>query len=245
VIRNFRRHATVRNGIGSQGEIMFKFTFALAALVAATSNAAFAENPLGAYVGLGVGESTVRSDSNNGYNGSYGGCGYYGGFGGGCGYDYSHHFAWKAEAGIRPISIAGAEVEYLDFGHPGSDQNYYYYDNNYGPDSHPRAIAAFAVGYLPLPVPFLDVYGKLGVARLHTNVNGFDGIASPACQLASCGVGGGPAYYVSESRWDTRFAYGVGLQTKFGALGVKAEYERINSPYGDPDIFTVGASWTF
>lgn len=198
-----------------------------------TSAAALAENPLGAYVGVGVGESTVRSDNNFAYApyGGYGCSGFYDY----CGDDYSHHFGWKVAAGIRPISLVGAELEYIDFGHPGGDQSYDYYDNNFGPDSHPRAIAAFGVGHVPLPLPFLDVYGKLGVARLHTDVNGFDG-----CPLQVSCTG-----YIPESRWDTRFAYGLGLQTTFRALGVRAEYERISSPYGDPDLFSVGLTWTF
>jgi hypothetical protein len=37
----------------------------------------------------------------------------------------------------------------------------------------------------------------------------------------------------------------VGVQSRFGALGVRAEYERISSQYGDPDMFTVGATWNF
>jgi hypothetical protein len=28
-------------------------------------------------------------------------------------------------------------------------------------------------------------------------------------------------------------------------LSVRAEYERINSPYGDPDMFSLGVTWTF
>jgi hypothetical protein len=118
---------------------------------------AFADNPLGVYVGAGVGESTVRSDNGYGYNDSFG----YGGY-----YSQDHHFAWKVAAGIRPIPAAGAELEYIDFGHPGSDGDYYSNTYYVGPDSHPRAIAAFGVGHLPLPLPFLDVFGKLGVARL-------------------------------------------------------------------------------
>jgi hypothetical protein len=38
-------------------------------------------------------------------------------------------------------------------GFSGALGNYYY-----GPDSHPRAIAAFGVGHIPLP--FLDIYAK-------------------------------------------------------------------------------------
>jgi opacity protein-like surface antigen len=193
---------------------------------------AFADNPLGVYVGAGVGESTVRSDNGYGYNDSFG----YGGY-----YSQDHHFAWKVAAGIRPIPAAGAELEYIDFGHPGSDGDYYSNTYYVGPDSHPRAIAAFGVGHLPLPLPFLDVFGKLGVARLHTNVDGYDGPACFANQLCPQYVGS----FTQESRWDTRVAYGVGLQTRFANLSIRAEYERISSPYGDPDLFSIGATWTF
>ena len=202
----------------------------LAAGACAASAPACAENLLGFYVGGGFGESTVRSDTN---------------FPGGFGYGYDafysdgrHHFAWKAIAGIRPISIVGAELEYIDFGHPGSDGAYYSY--NYGPDTHPRAIAAFGVGHLPLPIPFLDIYGKAGAARLHTNVNGFDGSTCGLNQIyPQCGS------ITSQGTWDTRFAYGAGVQSTIWGLSVRAEYERINSPFGDPDLFSVGATWIF
>jgi len=196
----------------------------LVLMTGAVFDTASADNLLGFYAGAGVGVSTVRSDDS-----------YVPGYGD---YDHDHHTAWKAIVGIRPLPIVGAELEYIDFGHPGGDNNYYDEYSNYGPDSHPRAIAAFAVGHLPLPVPFLDIYGKAGAARLHTNVNGFDSgncYSEGACDGAA----------MSQSRWDTRFAYGAGLQTRFWGLSVRAEYERISSPYGDPDLLSVGATWTF
>jgi len=204
-----------------------------AAGAALTSASAFADNPLGFYLGAGLGESTVRSD-NYGYG--YGAYNDYYGYG-------DHHFAWKAVAGIRPISIIGAELEYLDFGHPGSDSGYYNSFYYYGPDSHPRAVTAFAVGYLPLPLPFIDIYGKAGVARLHTIVNGFDG---PNCAgFNSPCPSQVTATASSQSVWDTRFAYGAGVQSKIWGVALRAEYERINSPFGDPDMLSVGATWTF
>ena len=130
------------------------------------SAAASADNLLGFYAGVGMGESTVRSD--DGYGHGYGGYDYY------HYYDDDHHFGWKAILGIRPIPFLGAELEYIDFGHPGSDGYNYNDYRYYGPDSHPRAIAAFGVGHIPLPLPFLDIYAKAGAARLHTDVNGFD-----------------------------------------------------------------------
>src|ERR1700730_6556879 len=103
----------------------------------AASTAALADNPLGLYVGAGVGYSTIRSDDS-----AYGLPGYFN----------DHQTAWKVIAGGRPISLLGAEFEYIDFGQPGHHSGYY--DTNYsGLDSHPRASTLLAVGYLPVPIP--------------------------------------------------------------------------------------------
>jgi len=189
----------------------------------AASTTALADNPLGFYLGAGAGYSTIRSDDP-----AYGLPGYFN----------DHHTAWKAIAGVRPISIVGAEFEYIDFGHPSHS----YVSggiNSYGLDSHPRAAALFGMAYLPLPVPFVDIYGKAGVARLQTDVTS---VAPPNCPAGLTCV----RYSTfRRDQTDDRFAYGVGVQSKFFGVGFRAEYERINSKYGDPDALTVSATWTF
>jgi hypothetical protein len=45
--------------------------------------------------------------------------------------------------------------------------------------------------------------------------------------------------------YETKVAYGAGVQTHFLGLAVRAEYERISSTYGDPDAVMVSATWTF
>ena len=196
----------------------------------AVSAAARADNLLGLYVGAGVGESTVRSDS---------------------GFDpyypvdsHPHHTAYKVLVGVRPIPFMGAEAEYIDFGHPTSADSYYnvntgYYDSA---DSHPRAGVLYGVGYLPLP--FVDVFAKVGEARLATNVSTF--VGPPACPTGQYGSCGGSSALVSRDRiWQTKVAYGAGVQAHFLGLAVRGEYERINSTFGDPDAFMVSATWTF
>ena len=70
----------------------------------------------------------------------------------------------KGIVGIRPIRMLGVEATYIDFGQPYRHNGYYDY-NVSGSDSHPTAPALFAVGYLPLPMPFIDVFAKAGVAH--------------------------------------------------------------------------------
>ena len=196
----------------------------LAILVAGgcvASAAARAENPVGFYLGAGAGYSTIRSDDPG-----YGLPGYYN----------DHQAAWKAIAGVRPISIIGAEFEYIDFGQPGNNYGYRGF-NNYGFDSHPRASALFGIGYLPLPMPFLDVFGKAGVARLQTDVTT---VVQVQCFTTPC-----PPIVTRQNQSNKRFAYGVGVQSKVWGVAFRAEYERVNSQYGDPDALTVSATWTF
>jgi opacity protein-like surface antigen len=189
----------------------------------AASTAALAEDPVGFYLGAGVGYSTVRSDDP-----AYGLPAYYN----------DHQAAWKAIAGIRPIPFVGAELEYMDFGQPSHSYGPNSF-NTSGFDSHPRAGLLYAVGYLPLPVPFFDVFGKAGVARLQTDVTTVTGNC-PGVQ--NCIT---PPTYSRHNETDNRFAYGVGLQSKAWGVSFRAEYERISSQFGDPDALTVSATWTF
>ncbi len=66
---------------------------------------ASAADPLGFYLGGAIGQSHVRADEEA--------------FGSSLGFD-EHHNAWKLLVGLRPISLLGAEFEYVDFGHPSA-----------------------------------------------------------------------------------------------------------------------------
>jgi opacity protein-like surface antigen len=197
----------------------------------AMSGAALADDPLGFYIGAGVGQSQIRSDDP-----PYGQPGYFN--------DYQ--VAWKGFVGIRPLRVLGVEAEYIDFGQPscGYNSNYYYNSycnpNQYGNDSHPTAPAVFAVGYLPIPIPYIDIFGKAGAARLSLTATNY--VQQPCVPVGSC-----QNYQVyRQDVTDTKFAYGAGVQSKlpFG-LTLRAEYERISSQYGDPDALMVSALWSF
>jgi hypothetical protein len=139
--------------------------------------------------------------------------------------------------GARPISLIGAELEYLDFGHTsltpiGGYQTYLQED----------AQAAFGVLYAPIPVPVFDLYGKVGVSSLHSTLN--DLAVGPFCPpLASCPAVAHENYY--HEKTGTCLAYGVGLQVKLARFAIRAEYERISASFGDPSLMSLGLIWRF
>jgi opacity protein-like surface antigen len=185
-------------------------TAALAAAACAAAGAAAASdfNPAGIYVGAGIGQSNVRNDGY--YSSDY--------------YDFNRReTAWQLTAGVRPIAPLGLEYDYIRFGSPNG-----YYGAFYNNGDNTNAHALFAVGYLPLPLPLVDVYAKLGVARLQSSTT----VYGPFDPL-----------YVSSTNTD--FAYGIGAQVKFSNIAVRAEYERVSDHGGNPDLLAVGVTWTF
>ena len=109
--------------------------------------------------------------------------------------------SWKAYAGFRPLSVVAVEADYIDL---GSDSN-----NFSGTSSHAKAFAGYGVGFLPIPLPWLDVFGKAGVARWK-----LDGSA-PSASFSTSG---------------TEFAWGVGTQAHLGNFGARLEYEHFDIP---------------
>ena len=183
-----------------------------------------ADDLLGFYVGAAIGESHVRTAQEIGG-----------------GYDYHfdrQHSAWKVTAGIRPISPFGVELQYIDFGSPSAGISNTIFGGTYKADQ--KAVTLFGLGYLPLPVPFLDVYGKLGMARLRTTTNEISPL--PVCPAGSTSCSPTTSNIADSS---TNFAYGAGVQGKVGALAIRAEYERISASGGNPDLISFGITWTF
>jgi hypothetical protein len=111
----------------------------------------------------------------------------------GTGFDV-HNTSFKALAGLR-FSLLGAEVDYY---HLGSESRSV---GNLGSvDANTHAFAAYAVGYLPIPLPFIDIFGKLGLDRW--------------------------LFRFSDS--GTQLAWGVGAQAHFGHLMGRLEYEHLS-----------------
>ena len=124
--------------------------------------------------------------------------------------------SWKVLAGFRPVKIFGVEADYLDLGNRTST-----FINGASTHSDAKAFAGYAVGFLPLPVPFLDVFGKAGVARWKLNGN-----SSSAGSLP-------PSSFFAFSDEGTEFAWGAGAQAHIGNIGGRLEYERFRIPNTD------------
>jgi OmpA-OmpF porin, OOP family len=173
-----------------------------------------AADPIGFYLGAAVGQSEQHVDPSltgttfpNDVN--------------------AHDTGWKAMIGIRPLSIVGAELDYLDFGSARYSLGTV--------DS--KAWALYGLVYAPIPVPYLDIFGKVGAGRVQTDANGYDmGVFCPA-QTPNCGV-------IASSYTDTGLAYGAGVQFKFSKAAIRAEYERIDTSKSSPGMFSLGVTWT-
>ncbi len=185
------------------------------------------ESPLGLYVGAGVGTATIRQDPELD-------TGYYG--------LSREDFGWDAFIGVRPLPYLGAEIGYLDF---GTVHSHGYYAGGYSwGHAADNAPAGFAVGYLPVQ-PWWDFYLKAGAARLYRS---WDFLPEPPCAFLTCNVAAVVTPQVgSTTAWD--FAWGVGTQWKMGPAALRLEYVRVNTSNsanaGDPDLLSIGVSWTF
>jgi opacity protein-like surface antigen len=174
---------------------------------------ALAGDILGLYLGGAVGQSQVEANVPS------------------VGEFKENHSAFKVIAGIRPIPLIGAELSYIDFGHPSGNTS------GSPSDLSEKGADAFAVLYLPVPV--VDVFVKAGLARLQSTLNGVrPGVAACTFNNPNCAL-------FRLDRTNTSFAAGAGAQFKLGAWAVRAEYERFNAAGANPSLVSLGLTWTF
>ena len=110
---------------------MRKFLFAATLLFGAT--AAYAQLP-DAYVGAGVTQARIDNI-----------------FGSGRDFDLNNT-AWKAFVGVKPLPFLGVEADYMDLGSESRRFGFSGFSDRGHADAH--AFSAFAVGFLPIPLPF-------------------------------------------------------------------------------------------
>jgi opacity protein-like surface antigen len=164
---------------------------------------AFADDLLGVYVGAGLARTDLRQD-------------YY--------QIDSHAGGWKLLAGWRPLSLLGVEAEYTDLGSKGV--------TTYGGTTHvstdATATAAYVLGYLPVPLPWIDIYGKVGAARVKASTSAY-----PLPGVGTC-VAPAPCEPVSTESSKSSVAWGAGLQFKWGRTAARLDYERFDGSQGNP-----------
>jgi hypothetical protein len=177
--------------------------FLLASLLALFAGAAQADDLLGLYGGAAITRAKEEDIFHTDFNLS--------------------NTSWKIYAGLHPTGFPfGIDVDYMDLGSADSQ-------TFQGPaHADTKAFAAYAVGYLPIPVPDIDVYGKAGLSRWSFNGS-----------LPRQGLFG-----LSENGTD--FAWGVGGQVHFGRFAARIEYEHFNVREADNvQLYSLGLSYTF
>jgi opacity protein-like surface antigen len=139
---------------------------------------------------------------------------------------------WKLIAGFRPLDSFAVEVNYADHGAaaiPGSlicppgiglacPARF---------ELSAKTLSAFAVGFATLP--FVDLFGKVGAASWKVEA-----------RANSTTLGG-----FSTDEDDVDFAWGAGVQARFGSLAGRLEYERFRVVNDDDlDAITLSVTWT-
>lgn len=129
--------------------------------------------------------------------------------------------AWKIIAGFRPLEVFAVEASYMDLGSESAAVP------GFGTASaEANAIAAYGLVFLPLAP--IDLYAKAGLALW--NVEG--------------GLSGVPGTDFDED--GTEFAYGAGIQARFGSLAIRGEYEAFDVENTDgAELFSLALTWTF
>jgi hypothetical protein len=154
------------------------------------------------YLGAGVTDSSLTAN-NNGYI-AYGTP------------DLKNN-SWKAFAGVRPLNWLAVEADYIDLGSGNSSS----FSNEFTDTTHAdsSAWAAYAIGFLPVPLPVVNFYGKVGLARWK--------LTSTLIQVPNF-LPPGDTIITPRSYSGTDFAWGVGVQAHIKMFGVRLEYEQFN-----------------
>jgi len=190
-------------------------------------------NPLGVYAGAGLGRSSINQTDFDQFGSVF------------------HHIdgqplGWNAVIGLRPIPFLGAEAEYIDFGNTRTGALPAFNANQFlGGETRDRAAALFGVGYLPLPIPWVEPFVKLGWAQMseHDSYSGiYNGVFFNGAPLGLAAA--------SQNTHPNGAAYGGGVQFHFEQLAIRAQYERISGErtfggWNNPDLLSIGLNWTF
>jgi len=134
---------------------------------------------------------------------------------------------FKLIGGIRPLDRLALEVNYVDLGEANAALAATCPVQAGGtcPVSaafDARALSVSAVGFYTLP--FVDLYGRAGVARWKSESN---------------------ATFFGDTERGTDLTYGVGAQLRFLSLALRLEYERFELDRDSIDSVSLGLTYTF
>ena len=124
---------------------------------------------------------------------------------------------FKLIGGWRFLDWLAVEANYLDFG--SLDDEVQGVDVGAGLDGFTVSVVGF------LPIGPVDLFARAGAFVWNGDLE-IDGV--------DLGDDDG-----------TDLTYGVGAQFRVWSLSLRAEYERFDLGDGDPDLITVGVTWTF
>ena len=197
----------------------------LAGLALCTAATCTLADPLAFYVGAGAGQSTLHQDQWQ---------------------VDAHVTGWKVVAGFRPLSFLGAEIEYADLGskdvtYPANSPAVTGGGAYYQVSTRAHATSIFAVGYLPVPLPWLDLYAKAGPARIQSHTQSLY-VPLPCTPHLPCSVYSPP---VVDASARTSIAWGAGLQFRLGMPAVRVEYERFAGSQGNDSLLTAALTLNF
>jgi len=149
---------------------------------------------------------------------------------------------WKLTAGFRPVRVVGVELGYADFGEAeippptGNGIIRTHVDMETSAD----AIMLAAVLFVPLRSPALDVYGKVGVAKLDESFQVHALVSDPPCTPLTC-----TNFSNSGHNTGSHPYFGVGFRHEITrAIALRLEYEAIDRDSGDDtEMWSVGLAW--
>jgi hypothetical protein len=126
---------------------------------------------------------------------------------------------YKVAVGFRPLSVIAGELDYVGFGRASAGSSF---ADTYG-------VSASALAFLPIPL--VDVYGRLGVMAWRTDAS-------------SPGFANLPALDFHRTGADP--TYGVGAGVHWGEFAARLEFERfIVGGARTMEMATVGVTYTF
>src|SRR5689334_17166975 len=121
----------------------------------------------------------------------------------------------KAIVGFRPLDGFAIEANYVDLGETRAA----FPSTTLSIESD--ALAVSAVGLIALP--FVDLYGKVGMARWESETN----------------------FFGTQKESGTDPTYGAGAQFRVGSFALRFEYERFELEDDSSDLVSLGFTYTF